>query len=591
MKLLSRGLCLMALVLWFVSGQSQEAKVDKPPGENKSQEGLNSEKKEGLIPDAKGEPVSEKKDEPNAEKKVALPAETKDEPSSENEGDIISLINLVDASMLGAIDHLVKLAGLNVFVDPKISSPTPVIGADGKPLPQPTITLKFEKVTAENALEALLINNDLVMIRDQKTQIHRIMKRDPTVKEPLVLTVYHLKFASATNIASVMLAALPPGAKVLAENRTSQVIISATMRDTADITNLLIRLDIATKQILIEAQFYETLRNPRTIKGMDWSGTLANQTLTMGNGLSSGSSTTTTPGNSTTTTLPSGRTITSSQNSSKESSITTLIGDRNLPGMSFNTATGLTPGLAFLNADGVKATLSFLNTDSDSDSIASPTAVALEGQQTKLVVVRNIPVFEEQQGAAVAGSQSPTSVKPNYSLKVEGSQADERPLNEVGIKLLVTPRVVNDTSVLLDLQPEISTVEGLPERKVLGGRINESPIFSRRLVTTRAIVPSASTLVLGGLSSDESAKNFVKVPILGDIPLLGRLFRKDEKIRNKRNMLIFVTPTIIQDEDLQQNPDSKAILRSKKEDKLPDDLGRWDSAKPYKSKSSVAPKQ
>ncbi len=555
MKLSIRFLCLTGLVFWFVHGQTQETKPDKPGGEN-------------------------------APKVAADAAKVADDESGAVTGNETDVLTYVDTPLTVLIDTLARTAGLNVFVDPKVSAT--VLGADGKPLPQPNISMRFENVTAEQALEALLINNELVMIRDQKTQIHRIMKRDPAAKEPMVLTVYQLRFANPTNIAGVLLAAVPAGAKVLAESRTGQIIISATMRDTSEITNLLYRLDIATKQILIEAQFFETSRNPKTIKGMDWSGTLANQTLTLGNGLSSGSSTTTTPGNSTTTTLPSGRTITSSANSSKESSVTTFIGDRNIPGMSFNTATGLAPGLAFLNADGVKATLSFLNTDSDTDSIASPTAVALEGHQTKLIVVRNIPVFEELQGASTGGSQSPTSVKPNYDLTARGQ---ETPLNEVGIKLLVTPRVIDETSVLLELQPEISTVEAVPERKTLGGRVNESPIFSRRSISTRAVVPSGNTLVLGGLSSDESTKNYIKVPILGDIPVLGRLFRKDEKIRNKRNMLIFITPTIIQDGDFQKNLDPKAILKSKKEDSLPDDAGRWDSAKPYKSKSSAAPKK
>ena len=489
-------------------------------------------------------------------------------------------LTFVDTPIIDVINNLARTAEVNVLLDPKITTPT--LGPDGKPLPPSLVTIRFTNVSARQALEALLSNHDMMLIEDQKTQIHRITRRDPNQKEPLINTVYNLKYSNPTNLAAAVQLALPTGAKVLPELRTSQLIVTATARDTTEITNLLAKLDLANRQVLIEAQFFETLRNPRSIKGVDWSGTFAAQNLTMGNGLSSGVSTTTSPGASSTTTLPSGRTITTTADSSTESSINTVIGDRNIPGMSFNTATGLTPGLAFLNADGVKATLSFLNTDSDSESIASPTAVALEGQQTRLVVVRNIPVFEEQQGQiSGSGSQSPTSVKPNYELTVKGET-----LNEVGIKLLVTPRIVADVNVLLDLQPEISTVEANPERKVLGGRVNESPIFSRRSVTTRAVVPTGNTLVLGGLNSDESTKNYTKVPLLGDLPLLGRAFRRDEKIRNRRNILIFVTPTIIKDEDFQSNPDPKAILRSKKEDKLPDDYTKWDSAKPRESKKS-----
>ena len=508
--------------------------------------------------------------EPAKAQKEEAPAS---DASEDSKGYTITIENL---PLVEAISHLAKVADLNILIDPRLNNPA--LGPDGKPLPPATVSIRFENVSAKQALEALLLNHDMQLVEDSKTMIHRIVKKDPAAKEPLITSVFQLRYSNPTNLASVVSSSLPAGAKIFAEPRTSQMIITATARETSEITNLLAHLDVSNRQILIEAQFFETLKNPRSIKGIDWSGTLAAQNISMGNGITSGSSTTTSPGVSTTTTLPSGRTITSASDSSTASSVTTAIGDRTTPGMSFNTASGLTPGLAFLNADGVKATLSFLNTDTDSDSIAAPTTVALEGEEAKLVVVRNVPVFEEQQGQiSGSGGQSPSSVKPNYDLTVKG---EDRPLNEVGIKLLVTPRVVADANVLLLLKPEISTVEANPERKTLGGKINESPIFSRRSINTRAIVPSGNTLVLGGLNSDESTKNYSKVPLLGDLPLLGRLFRKDEKIRNKRNLLIFVTPTIIQEGDFQPNPDSKALLRTKKEDSLPDDMRKWESAKP-----------
>src|SRR5687767_14948098 len=91
------------------------------------------------------------------------------------------------------------------------------------------------------------------------------------------------------------------------------------------ITNLLARLDIPSKQVLIEARLLETAKNPRSIKGIDWSGTLEGQRLTFGNGLTSGT-TTTREGESTTTTLPSGRTITSRGREGTRTDLTTLIG-------------------------------------------------------------------------------------------------------------------------------------------------------------------------------------------------------------------------------------------------------------------------
>ena len=70
--------------------------------------------------------------------------------------------------------------------------------------------------------------------------------------------------------------------------------------------------------------------------------------------------------------------------------------------------------------------------------------------------------------------------------------------------------------------------------------------FTRRLETT-VLIPSGNTLVMGGLVSDENTTANTKVPVLGDIPLLGLAFRKDTKERNRQNLIVFITPTIVQD--------------------------------------------
>jgi general secretion pathway protein D len=237
-----------------------------------------------------------------------------------------------------------------------------------------------------------------------------------------------------------------------------------------------------------------------------------------------------------------------------------------------DTARGWFPRTAFLNADGVRAVLSFLNTDNDTEFIATPRAVTMENVEAELSVIRNVPVFEESQGTISGSLQQPNTVKPNYEVK-----AKDAILNEIGIKLVVTPRVVGTSDIALTLKPEISAVEGT-ERKVLGGRVNESPIFRRQKLTTTATVPSGNTLVLGGLLSDETAKGYTKVPLFGDLPGVGLLFRKDSKTRSKRNLLIFVTPTMVTDADFQ--PTSSTFLKTKPVEKPDIDEPAWETGKP-----------
>jgi general secretion pathway protein D len=95
------------------------------------------------------------------------------------------------------------------------------------------------------------------------------------------------------------------------------------------------------------------------------------------------------------------------------------------------------------------------------------------------------------------------------------------------------------------------------------------------------MIPSGHTLVLGGLIQDEITLGNVKVPILGDIPGLSALFRQDTKTRKTSNLITFITPTIVQDEDYQLTPTSYLKTAPPASDLLEEkDWSAWDSGKP-----------
>jgi type II secretory pathway component GspD/PulD (secretin) len=96
---------------------------------------------------------------------------------------------------------------------------------------------------------------------------------------------------------------------------------------------------------------------------------------------------------------------------------------------------------------------------------------------------------------------------------------------------------------------------------------------------TRVMVPSGNTLVLGGLVQDDTRSGNTKVPLLGDIPLLGAAFRTDSKSRQKNNLIVFITPTIVRDSDFR--PTTTDFLQSPMEDSSDKDWSAWDSGKPY----------
>jgi type II secretory pathway component GspD/PulD (secretin) len=102
--------------------------------------------------------------------------------------------------------------------------------------------------------------------------------------------------------------------------------------------------------------------------------------------------------------------------------------------------------------------------------------------------------------------------------------------------------------------------------------------YDVRKIDTRVIIPSGNTLVLGGLVSDDVRDSTTKVPVFGDLPVLGAAFRSHSKARQQNNLVIFITPTIVKDEDYQ--PTTSDFLKTPVVDAVEGKWSVWDTAKP-----------
>src|ERR1039458_8606234 len=256
---------------------------------------------------------------PDAPKPVGPP-----QPST-----VIPLIVMDDVPLTDAIRNLARQAGLNYLLDPSIGFGQ--VGTDGKPTPQPSVSIRWENITAEQALNALLNNYTLQLVEDPKSKIARITRRDPAAAEPLFTKIIQLKFASPSNIiASAQSTLIDKRSKVMPDIRTSQLVVVATEKELVAVDELVQHLDTQTKQVLIEARLLETMMNPATSKGVDWSGTLKAQNVSFGNGITTGTTTTTAPGTPTTTTLPGGGTVTTSPSSSANTVLSSMLGNGGL---------------------------------------------------------------------------------------------------------------------------------------------------------------------------------------------------------------------------------------------------------------------
>jgi type II secretory pathway component GspD/PulD (secretin) len=282
---------------------------------------------------------------------------------------------------------------------------------------------------------------------------------------------------------------------------------------------MLVQIDKPTKQVMIEARLVEVSADPVQAYGINWAGTVgsASSPKTFQYGA---------PTTSTATTDPTtGKTTTNSTFTGATSPF--ALGN---PGSSnfFGSLTKLAFGqFAILSVPQFSATLQALNEDADAEFLANPRVVTADNQQAKIEVVRNQPIpqlnFNEQTATAVFGG---------FQDKTFGN------------KLVVRPSVNKDNFVTLSVKPEISNKVQDFHFNFNGADVT-SPIIDTRTLDSNVLIRSGDTLAIGGLISDQVSKSKTKVPLLGDIPGLGYAFQSHSNERHKRNLLIFVTPTII----------------------------------------------
>ncbi len=159
-------------------------------------------------------------------------------------------------------------------------------------------------------------------------------------------------------------------------------------------------------------------------------------------------------------------------------------------------------------------------------------------------ILSNIPLWAQNN---LEASVSVVENIPILKSSVEGTGSDRDFIQnierlDVGIKLTLTPQVNPDREIRLELNPSIeSIVEAGSEA------LRFTPTIAKREVKTTVTVPDRSTVILSGLIREDTSKLTTKVPILGDIPLLGVLFRSTSDVKKRTNLLIFVTPRIVTD--------------------------------------------
>jgi general secretion pathway protein D len=171
--------------------------------------------------------------------------------------------------------------------------------------------------------------------------------------------------------------------------------------------------------------------------------------------------------------------------------------------------------------DGWGAVLQAVSTDTNSNLLATPHLTTMDNEEAFFIVGQEVPIIT----GSTTGSNN---ANPFQSVDRQ----------EVGIKLKVTPQINEGDAVQLLIEQEVSSVSGATSVDV---------IINKREIKTSVIVDDGGTIVLGGLIDDAVQESVSKVPLLGDIPILGNLFKSTSTTVSKRNLMVFIRPTIIRD--------------------------------------------
>ncbi len=170
----------------------------------------------------------------------------------------------------------------------------------------------------------------------------------------------------------------------------------------------------------------------------------------------------------------------------------------------------------------------FLQSNGDGNILSTPNLLTLDNEEAKIVIGQNVPFVT---GQYTNNNSSSGSVNP--------FQTVER--KDVGITLRVKPQISENGSVKLQIFQEVSSVQA--------SSINSSTglITNKRSIESNVMVDDGAIVVLGGLLSDEYSGNQEKVPVVGDVPLFGNLFRSETRSRKKTNLMVFLRPVVVRD--------------------------------------------
>jgi len=359
--------------------------------------------------------------------------------------------------------------------------------------------------------------------------------------------VYYLQYAKAKDLATVLnkvmqnVAQMAPGssgqggqsggssssgkgkATIEADEGTNSLIITAEADVMASLQAVIERLDIRRAQVLVEAIIVEMTGTKERDLGIQWM--FSNSAGAYGSSsLSNGLNTKTAAAAFGVVQTPTTTTGTTGTNA------TTTVDPRLALGQVLGSTKGQVLGIGRLtDSFSFNAVLNALQENTDANILSTPSLLTLDNEEASIVVGQNVP-FK-------TGSYTQTGNASSISSPFETIQRQN-----VGITLKVTPHINEGDSLVLEITQEVSSLTGA------ASTVNASDVITNeRKIESKVLADNGETIVLGGLIKDDVQETVQKIPVLGDIPYIGRLFRSDSTTKTKTNLMVFLRPVIVRE--------------------------------------------
>lgn len=370
-------------------------------------------------------------------------------------------------------------------------------------------------IVADARINALLVHGDDLQRQRVRTLVEQIDR--PRTKDSNVRVVY-LKYAKAENVAQILNGLLQNmeqsaedanqgAANVQADEDTNSLLLTANSDRMESLLGVIDGLDIRRAQVLVEAIIVEVEETDGRELGVQW--------MYRDSDRGFGSSTD-----------GSGQLGAIGQGALQE-------GDDGLASLAatLSNTEGQMFGLGRLGErTDFLGILNMLQESSSTNILSTPNLLTMDNHTASISVGQNVPFATGSYASTGGGGSQPTN--PFRTI--------ER--RDVGILLEVTPHVNAGDSIVMDISQEISSLSNLNSQ--------DGPITNQRRVETQVLAANGETIVLGGLIEEEVQSSEQRVPFLGDIPVLGHLFRNQTNNVSKTNLLIFIRATVMEDDQL-----------------------------------------